>query len=104
VSEGGLRQMGSWDGWRPKKMFDPRPIPSVLYLARKYYGSKSAKYYILSAVFPSLIPYKYKKSKLLKSLSFLMVAFLLPLITFQILTSWKLSSKKLKEKSKISLS
>src|SRR5690606_32721423 len=24
---GGLRQMGSWDAFRPKKLFAPRPIP-----------------------------------------------------------------------------
>ncbi len=32
---GGLRQMGSWDGFRPKKWFSPRPIPSVIYLYRR---------------------------------------------------------------------
>jgi Predicted glycosyltransferases len=40
VGTGGLRQMGSWDGFRPKKWFSPRPIPSVLYQFRKYYGNK----------------------------------------------------------------
>ena len=104
VSEGGLRQMGSWDGWRPKKMFDPRPIPSVLYLARNYYGSKSAKYYIFSAVLPSLIPYKYKKNRMLKLVSILLVPFLFPLICYQVVKSWKLASLKLKEGQKIHFS
>ena len=30
VGTGGLRQMGSWDGFRPKNWFGPRPVPSVL--------------------------------------------------------------------------
>ena len=37
VGSGGLREMGSWDAFRPKSLFAPRPIPSVLYLYRKYY-------------------------------------------------------------------
>ena len=37
VSEGGLRQMGSWDAWSNKKWNEPKPVPSVLYLARKYF-------------------------------------------------------------------
>src|SRR5690606_12763057 len=40
VGQGGLRQMGSWDGWRPKKWNAPRPVPSILYLSRKYHGDK----------------------------------------------------------------
>ena len=34
ASSGGLRQMGSWDSWRPLKFFSARPIPSVLYYSR----------------------------------------------------------------------
>jgi len=30
VETGGLRQMGSWDALRPKSLFAPRPVPSVL--------------------------------------------------------------------------
>lgn len=60
VGSGGLRQMGSWDGFRPKKWFDPRPIPSVVYLFRKYHGNKAAKLALLKTVPSSIIPYKYK--------------------------------------------
>lgn len=96
VSEGGLRQMGSWDGWRPKKLFGPRPVPSVLYLSRKYFGDKKSIYMIIPAVFPSLIPYKYKGNRILKFISLFFIPFLLPLVLLQILLSWKASSKKLK--------
>lgn len=96
VSQGGLRQMGSWDGWRPKKLFGPRPVPSVLYLSRKYFGSKLSVYYILCSIMPSLVPYKFKKNKFLKIISFLLLPFLLPLILYQVLYSWRLSSLMLK--------
>ncbi len=101
VSEGGLRQMGSWDGWRPKKLFGPRPVPSVLYLTRNYFGNNSCRLYILKEILPSLIPYRFKKSKALKLISFLFLPFLLPLVFFQVIKSWSLASGKLKEGAKI---
>jgi GT2 family glycosyltransferase len=97
VSSGGLRQMGSWDGWRPKKWNAPRPVPSVLYLSRKYFGSKMALLMILPAVAPSLIPYKFKRNKLLKFTSLLLVPFLFPLLIYQVSKSWKLATEKLKQ-------
>ncbi len=101
VSQGGLRQMGSWDGWRPKKLFGPRPVPSVLYLSRNYFGNKSCRLYILKEILPSLIPYRFKKSKILKLLSFLFLPFVLPLIFFQVMKSWNLASEKLKDGARI---
>lgn len=95
VSEGGLRQMGSWDGWRPKKLFGPRPVPSVLYLSRKYFGSEMSLYFILANVLPSYVSYKYKKNKLLKVTAILFFPIFLPIIVFQVLKSWNLSSQKL---------
>lgn len=95
VSEGGLRQIGSWDGWRPKKLFGPRPVPSVLYLSRKYFGNSVSKFYILHSILPSLIPYKFKGNKLLKAISFLLIPFLLPLVCYQVFKSWSLSTEKL---------
>jgi glycosyltransferase involved in cell wall biosynthesis len=101
VSQGGLRQMGSWDGWRPKKLFGPRPVPSVLYLTRKYFGNNLAKWDILHAILPSLVPYKFKSNRGLKVLSFFLIPFLLPLVCFQVAKSWKLASDKIKEGDKI---
>jgi glycosyltransferase involved in cell wall biosynthesis len=101
VSQGGLRQMGSWDGWRPKKLFGPRPVPSVLYLTRNYFGNNLCRCYILKEILPSLIPYRFKKSKILKLISFLFLPFVLPLVLFQVIKSWNLASEKLKEGAKI---
>ncbi len=97
VDQGGLRQMGSWDAWRPKNILAPRPVPSVLYLSRKYFGKKLSVFMILVNVFPSYIPYKFKKNRCLKLFSFILIPFLLPLILFQVIKSWSLASKKLKE-------
>lgn len=96
VSQGGLRQMGSWDGWRPKKLLGPRPVPSVLYLSRKFFGTKQSVYYIMHSILPSLVPYQFKKNKVLKVISFLLIPFLFPLVMIQVLKSWKLSTLKLK--------
>ncbi|MEZ4854631.1 glycosyltransferase family 2 protein [Flavobacterium sp.] len=101
VNQGGLRQMGSWDGWRPKKLFGPRPVPSVLYLSRKYFGNQLSIWYILVSIMPSLIPYQFKKSKALKLFAFVLLPFLLPLVLIQVLKSWRLASVKLKEGDKI---
>jgi hypothetical protein len=95
VSEGGLRQMGSWDGWRPKKLFGPRPVPSVLYLSRKYFGNKLSILLLSKEIIPSLSSYKYKKNKFIKTLLFLFSIFLLLLIVWQISISWKKASKML---------
>lgn len=97
VESGGLREMGSWDAFRPKGLFAPRPIPSVLYFVRKYFGNQSAIYLMLIAVPPSIVPYKYKGSKLLKIGSLLLLPFFMPIILFQIMYAWKLSTKKLRQ-------
>lgn len=95
VSEGGLRQMGSWDGWRPKKLLGPRPVPSVLYLSRKYFGNRLSIFYIIKSILPSLVPYKLKKNRTLKVLIYFLLPIIIPLVFFQVLKSWKLSTDKL---------
>lgn len=97
--EGGLQVAGgSWDAWRPKKWNAPRPVPSVLYLSRKYFGSKMAILMLIPSLAPSIVPYKFKKNKFLKIISFLLLPFLLPLILYQVLHSWRLSSVMLSKK------
>lgn len=94
---GGLRQMGSWDAFRPTKFWAPRPIPSVLYLARKYSGFQGSLMLLLINVPMSIIPYKWKSKKALILLSFLLSIFSIPLIFIQVCWSWTLASKKLSE-------
>jgi glycosyltransferase involved in cell wall biosynthesis len=97
VGSGGLREMGSWDGYRPKKWFGPRPVPSVLYQFRKYYGKKRAILALMKFVPPSIIPYKFKKSKPGIIIGFLFSILISPLILFQLIKSWSLATEKLKQ-------
>ena len=101
VPSGGLRQMGSWDGFRPKKLLAPRPIPSVLFLFRKYFGKKLAIYSLLNSVPPSIMPYKFKRNKFMLLLGAIISIFVFPLVLFQVNKSWKLSSKMIFEGDKI---
>lgn len=97
VDSGGLRQMGSWDGFRPKKWFSPRPIPSVLYQFRKYYGNKMTVFNLLKSIPPSVIPYKHKGKKSFIVLAFISMIMIWPIILCQVGRSWSLASKKLKQ-------
>jgi glycosyltransferase involved in cell wall biosynthesis len=99
VGTGGLRQMGSWDGFRPKNWFGPRPVPSVLYQFRKYYGNKPALYTLLKTVPPSIIPYKFKGNKLLLAMGVIVTLLIFPVVIFQVCKSWRLASLKLKQGS-----
>lgn len=100
--KGGLRQMGSWDAFRPKNLFSPRPVPSVLYLFRKYYGPGPTKWSLLKTVPGSIIPYQYKKNKKLLILGIMLSVFLFPFVLIQVFISWSRSSKKLTQGSLIS--
>lgn len=97
VDSGGLREMGSWDAFRPKNLFSPRPLPSVLYLFRKYYGRKGTVLAILKTAPQSIIPYRYKKNKKMLILGVLISLILFPFVFLQVLISWRLATKKLKE-------
>lgn len=101
VGSGGLREMGSWDAFRTEKWFAPRPIPSVLYLFRKYHGNKRARLALLKTVPPSIIPYKFKRNKPMLLIGVFLSIFLLPVILIQVYKSWRLSTQKLKEGAKI---
>ncbi len=97
VGSGGLRQMGSWDAFRTKSLFSPRPIPSVLYLYRSYYGEGLAFFSVLKNLPISLTPYRYKSNQKAMVLGLLIGIVIFPLIVFQILKSYRLSSIKIKE-------
>lgn len=97
VGSGGLREMGSWDAFRPKKLFAPRPIPSVLYLYRKYYGRQRSLLAILKTVPQSIIPYRYKKNKQMMVLGLFISLFLFPFVILQVVISWRLATRKLRE-------
>lgn len=101
VGTGGLRQMGSWDAFRPKKFFSPRPLPSVLYLYRKYFPFEYVKNAVISGMLPSLVPYKWKGKKYLYPISAVLSVFILPVLLIQLSVSWKKSTEMLEEGDKI---
>ncbi|OUS02017.1 glycosyl transferase family 2 [Flavobacteriales bacterium 33_180_T64] len=94
---GGLREMGSWDSFRPSTFFAPRPIPSVLYYFRTYYGNTSARLALLRIIPISIFPYQFKKNKPLLLLGLIVTILILPVVCYQVFKSWKLATKKIKE-------
>jgi hypothetical protein len=102
VGSGGLREMGSWDGFRPRKWLDPRPIPSVVYLFRKYHGNTAARWALLKTVPSSIMPYKYKRNSYMMLLGMVLSILISPLVFLQVYKSWSLACLKLKEGAKIS--
>ena len=97
VATGGLREMGSWDAFRPKKWFSPRPIPSVLYLFRNYFGNHRSKLALLKTVPSSIMPYRFKRNKRLMIIGAIISMFIFPIVLIQVVRSWKKASKKIKQ-------
>src|SRR5690606_33192491 len=101
VGHGGLREMGSWDAFRPGNLFSPRPVPSVLYYFRKYYGKRAAMFALIRDIPTSIIPYRFKSNKSLILLGFIGGLFFIPLMIIQISLSWRQSSYKWKQGDRI---
>jgi len=80
----------------------PRPVPSVLYLTRKYFGNRAARYLLMKQVPPSLIPYKYKRNSALLLLGLPLAILFSPAIFWQVFKSWKESGKMLKKGALVS--
>jgi len=83
VSSGGLREMGSWDGFRPKKWFAPKPIPSVVYLYKKYLSTPLYRNAVLIGIMLSNVPYKHKRSSKMLLVSVLLTIVKSPLLLIQ---------------------
>jgi glycosyltransferase involved in cell wall biosynthesis len=101
VTIGGLRQMGSWDGFRPKKIFAPRPVPSVLFLSRKYFGNHLSSLMLLFSIPDSIVPYRFKANKSLKVIARVILLLLWPVVVSQVIISWQKAGIKLNEGAKI---
>ena len=80
--------MGSWDGFRTKHFFQPKPVSSVLYFWRKYWGDRAA---LLSCliIFPfSLGPYKLKNRLFANLFSLIIFILFLPIFIIRFIFSW----------------
>jgi glycosyltransferase involved in cell wall biosynthesis len=83
VKEGGLREMGSWDGFRPTKWFAPKPVPSVLYLLKKYFTKPFYKNAVLLGIMLSNVSYKQKRSSSMLMLSVALTVIKSPILYIQ---------------------
>lgn len=95
VETGGLREFGSWDAFRPRNILSPRPVPSVLYFVRSYFGDASARFFVLNSIVSSVVPYRHKNNPLLKLISPVLFLPLTPVILMQVIRSWRSSSEKM---------
>lgn len=95
AGEGGLREMGSWDGFRPKKWFAPKPIPSVIYLYKKYLPSAIYKNAIFLGIMLSNVSYKHKRSSNMLFLSVLLTLIKSPVLYIQYRRSYNIAKKML---------
>lgn len=95
VSSGGLRDMGHWDAFRPKKWFAPKPVPSVTYLYKKYYPPALWKNAILTGIILSNVPYRFKRYKQMLLLSLCLSVIKSPILYIQYRRSLHIAGKML---------
>ena len=95
VSSGGLREMGSWDGFRPTKWFAPKPVPSIIYLLKKYFPQALWRNSVLIGMMLSNIPYRQKRSGGMLMLSVFLTLIKSPMLLIQYYRSKKIAEKML---------
>lgn len=103
VSSGGLREMGSWDGFRPKKWFAPKPVPSVIYLYKKYLPKPMYCNAILIGIMLSNVSYRHKGSSKMLALSVLLTVLKSPILLIQYLRANSIAIKMQNSPSRIEL-
>ena len=95
ASDGGLREMGSWSSWKTSKLFSVRPIPSVLYYSRKYWGNYLSIFKIIITLPRSIGPYKLRNKYYGIFISYILFLSLSPVFLFLLFISWARSTKML---------
>lgn len=83
VPAGGLREIGHWDGFRPKKWLAPKPIPSVVYLYKKYYPKTLSRNAIMLGIMLSNVGYKSKRQNKMLLLSLFLTIVKAPILYLQ---------------------
>ena len=89
--------MGSWDGFRPKKWFAPKPIPSVVFLYKKYYPKQLYRSVILLGIMLSNVSYKNKGSNKMLALSIGLTVIKSPLLLIQFLRARSIANEMLRK-------
>jgi len=96
VSSGGLREMGSWDGFRPKKWFSPKPVPSVIYLYKKYLPVDLCRHALLLGIMLSNVPYKQKRNAKMLFISVILTFIKSPVLFVRFLRAKSIAMKMLR--------
>lgn len=97
VADGGLREMGSWDGFRPKKWFAAKPVPSVVFLYKKYYPTHLYHSVILLGIMLSNVAYKNKGNNKMLALSIGLTVIKSPVLLIQFLKARNIANKMLQK-------
>ena len=87
-AKGGLRDIGHWDGFRSKNIFAPKPVPSVIYFYRKYWGNSATLLNLLHSIPLSYCPYYIKGSAIGYIISLVVFFLFLPIVFSQVVCSW----------------
>lgn len=103
VSEGGLREIGSWDGFRPKKWFAPKPVPSVVFLYKKYFPKNLYRRTIALGLILSNVSYRNKGSRKMLAWSVLSSLVLSPVLLIQFLRARSIANRMLQRDDGIKL-
>lgn len=103
VSDGGLREIGSWDGYRSKKWFSPKPVPSVVFLYKKYYPKYLYRSMMILGLMISNLHYKSKKNKNMILVSLVLSVIKSPVLIIQFLRARKIANSMLKKDNGIKL-
>lgn len=91
AGSGGLREMGSWDGFRPTKWFAPKPVPSVIYMTKKYLPLPLYKNTILIGMMLSNVSYQQKGKSTMLAWSILLSILKSPVLYIQYTRSKKIA-------------
>ncbi len=101
VPAGGLREIGHWDGFRPKKLFAPKPIPSVVYMLKKYFPKQLSRQAIMLGIMLSNVGFKNKRKNNMLVLSLFLTIVKSPLLLIQYYKSRSRANAMLKGGDKI---
>ncbi|HEX8334600.1 MAG TPA: glycosyltransferase family A protein [Segetibacter sp.] len=103
VKDGGLREIGSWDGFRQKKWFQPKPVPSVVFQYKKYLGGTLSRHAIILGMLLSNVHLKHKKNKGMLFLSAILFVVKSPVLLFQYYRSRKIAMEMLRRDNGIEM-
>lgn len=98
---GGLREGGSWDAYKPAKFWGIRPVPSVFYFYLKYFPVSHLYADLLVKLPLSFASARKENSFIEKLFSVLVFIFMTPFLTFSVIRSWKKGSGMLKSGAEI---